>query len=476
MRSKTKAMKLLLGPPVAIALLAGAPIAAADGKKAPPDESATSFSIVRGGATTVTLDPGVAAALDSLGITVSPVGRARANKDGSISFPIPRGALDLTGPAGQYKHLGGLEFSKKGTTLRLSRFDINVDASPDLTAIVNRNRLDRPEIFDVVVTGTPSVNKGKLTIPGVELKLTAGGAAALNAVFKTDAFTGLVGAVIGTAETKTYIVRDRNLQKKLRLGRGGTTVALDPAFADKLAGANVAVSPVGAARPAVLGRVSFPIRPWRSHLRSDTLVGKIRHLGGLGLTQMPAPKPPAPKPPAPKPPAPKPPTVEKPAEAPKKPVADPKKPVAEPKKPVAEPKKPPADPKKPVADPKKPVDDPKKGPIVETSADGTTVELLRFTIRIRPDDAFLTGRLGRGGPRVELFSLDLSEAQTVVTPLAFRASGVKLSLTAGAAGALNDAFGLPGAFSAGEAVGTATVDSPVRTRVHKKMRATKPRR
>ena len=453
MRSKTKAMKLLLGPPVAIALLAGAPIAAADGKKAPPDESATSFSIVRGGATTVTLDPGVAAALDSLGITVSPVGRARANKDGSISFPIPRGALDLTGPAGQYKHLGGLEFSKKGTTLRLSRFDINVDASPDLTAIVNRNRLDRPEIFDVVVTGTPSVNKGKLTIPGVELKLTAGGAAALNAVFKTDAFTGLVGAVIGTAETKTYIVRDRNLQKKLRLGRGGTTVALDPAFADKLAGANVAVSPVGAARPAVLGRVSFPIRPWRSHLRSDTLVGKIRHLGGLGLTQMPAPKPPAPKPPAPKPPAPKPPapkppTVEKPAEAPKKPVAEPKKPVA----------------------------DPKKGPIVETSADGTTVELLRFTIRIRPDDAFLTGRLGRGGPRVELFSLDLSEAQTVVTPLAFRASGVKLSLTAGAAGALNDAFGLPGAFSAGEAVGTATVDSPVRTRVHKKMRATKPRR
>ena len=221
------------------------------------------------------------------------------------------------------------------------------------------------------------MDKGTLTIPGVELRLTDAAAAHLNAVFGTDRFAP--GLLIGTAETSARIAGERALPAKLRLRRGATTVALDPALAAKLEGAGVAVAPVGGARAAVLGRIAFPIRSRGSRIASDTLAGTIRHRGGLGL-----------------------------------------------------------------------------------SSPGTTVDLLRFTIR--PADAALSGKLGRGGDRVNLFSLGLSGAQTetVITPLAFRASGVTLALTAGAASALNDAFGLPGAFTAGEAVGTATVDSSVR--------------
>jgi len=374
-----RAARHLIAPLVALALLVVAPLASAHGKKDRDgaNPAAAAFSLLRGGATTLTLDPQAAAALADLKVEVTAVGGARANDDGTISFPIPRGALDLSGPAGQIEHRGGLELSTDTASLRLTRFDVNVDASPDLTAIVDHNRLDRPEVFDLTITGTPSVSKGALTIPGVELRLTDAAAAHLNDVFGTSAFTG--GLLLGTAETSTRIVRERALPAKLRLRRGATTVALDPELAKKLDGAGVAVAPVGAARPAVLGRIAFPIRSRGSKLASDTLAGRIRHGGGLGL-----------------------------------------------------------------------------------ATTDTTVELRRFTIR--PADGVLGGKLGRRGPRAELFSLDLSAAETIVTPTAFRASGVGLALTAGAASALNDAFGLPGAFAEGEVVGTATVDSAVRSR------------
>ena len=46
---------------------------------------------VTGGATSLALDPGTAAALTSLGVSVSPIGPATAGDDGALRFPITGG-------------------------------------------------------------------------------------------------------------------------------------------------------------------------------------------------------------------------------------------------------------------------------------------------------------------------------------------------------------------------------------------------
>ena len=59
------------------------------------------------GATTLALDSGAAAALQSLGIAVAPLKPARAG-DAGIAFPITAGKLDAKTYAGKIKHSGGL--------------------------------------------------------------------------------------------------------------------------------------------------------------------------------------------------------------------------------------------------------------------------------------------------------------------------------------------------------------------------------
>lgn len=63
----------------------------------------------------VTLDPGAAGALTSLGISVAPTTPAYATKSGAVRFPITLGVVDSTDLTGQIRHAGGLVFTK-GTT------------------------------------------------------------------------------------------------------------------------------------------------------------------------------------------------------------------------------------------------------------------------------------------------------------------------------------------------------------------------
>jgi hypothetical protein len=151
-----------------------------------------------GGDTALTLDPGTAGALTSLGISAAPIDPASANPDGSLAFPITGGKVNATSFAGKIKHSGGISLSDGVTTVDLTEFDIQIDDAPDLTAAVGPNRIS---ILDLDLSGLEAnVSKGgTITLGNVVATLTPGAASALNAAFGTTAFTG--GLVLGTTVT-----------------------------------------------------------------------------------------------------------------------------------------------------------------------------------------------------------------------------------------------------------------------------------
>ena len=117
---------------LAILVLAGP--AVADGSKSGGKAK------LKGGATTLALDPGTAAALADAGISVEPIGPARATGDG-IAFPITGGRLSADPLGGRIRHSGGLRLASDDAVVRLRRFVIQLDEAPDLTARVGGSRV-----------------------------------------------------------------------------------------------------------------------------------------------------------------------------------------------------------------------------------------------------------------------------------------------------------------------------------------------
>ncbi len=155
-----------------------------------------------GGDTALTLDPGAAAALTSLGISAAPIDPASANPDGSLAFPITGGKVNATTFAGKIKHSGGISLTDGSTTVELTEFNIQIDDAPDLTALLGP---DRVSILDLDLSGLDAgVSKGgTITLANVSAALTPGAADALNGAFGTSAFTGglVLGTTVTTAET-----------------------------------------------------------------------------------------------------------------------------------------------------------------------------------------------------------------------------------------------------------------------------------
>jgi hypothetical protein len=145
-----------------------------------------------GGATTLALDQGAASALQSLGITAAPIGSS------SLSFPITGGNVNAKTFAGTIAHSGGISLTKGSTTVALTDFEIGIDDTPELTALVGGNRVG---ILTVDLSALKaSVDAGKVTLSGAALKLTGAAAGALNQAFGTTAFTE--GLLLGTATTE----------------------------------------------------------------------------------------------------------------------------------------------------------------------------------------------------------------------------------------------------------------------------------
>jgi hypothetical protein len=148
--------------------------------------------------TTALLENGIV----PLPVTPTRVGLA-ATPDGlsiRYDFPITGGRVDAETLAGRINHSGGLRFVsvKSGASLKLTKFRILVNGRPGVTAIVNGDPDTRVRILNLDLSDA----KVRRSLPivrirGVEARLTATAAGALNATFGTELFRP--GLQLGTA-------------------------------------------------------------------------------------------------------------------------------------------------------------------------------------------------------------------------------------------------------------------------------------
>lgn len=150
------------------------------------------------GDTRLTLDPGAAALLSGAGIGASPIAPASAS-GGALAFPITGGRLGTEELSGEVRHSGGIRLSDGGTTVDLSEFTINLDAAPDLTALVGPDRVSILTLDLSQAAIAVGRSNGRVTVSGVEARLTAAAAGALNAAFGVSAFEE--GQLLGTTAT-----------------------------------------------------------------------------------------------------------------------------------------------------------------------------------------------------------------------------------------------------------------------------------
>ena len=232
--------------------------------------SASADVSLSGGATTLKLSRGTAKALDSLGVTVAPTGRARV-AGGGVRFPITGGSLDPATAAGTIRHSGGLRLSAGGTRVVLKDYRVAVGRTIRLSARVGGSRL---HILDL--RGTPRVTRSgfNTNVSGLRAALLGKAARTLNRAFGVTAFRK--GLVLGTVN-----VRSRTGQAELA-EEGGTGLEIDPGALQALTGQGIAP---GVIAPATLSgtTATFPITGGRVGL--DLASGTVRHSGGLSLTK-----------------------------------------------------------------------------------------------------------------------------------------------------------------------------------------------
>ena len=149
------------------------------------------------GKTWLKVDKDTAAALSDAGVKVEATGAAEGPtaKRPYFAFPIVGGKVTKDSLGGQIVHSGGLSFSADSEKVVVKRFVIDLDRSV-LTAKV----AGTGQRIDLLRLGAPEdvkVSSEKIVLKGVDAKLTAQAAKALNEAFDTDLFEG--GLLIGEA-------------------------------------------------------------------------------------------------------------------------------------------------------------------------------------------------------------------------------------------------------------------------------------
>ncbi|MGZ8634944.1 MAG: hypothetical protein ACXWZZ_13975 [Solirubrobacteraceae bacterium] len=224
-----------------------------------------------GGSTTLKLDPATAKALTGLGVSVTPIAPAKAGAKG-VSFPITGGTINPATAAGTITHSGGLQLRAGATKVRLTSFTIGVDRTPTISVKAGKARL---HAFSLALGGAKISRAGLATnVSGVTVKLSAKGAAALNAAFGVKAFKR--GLRVGTATVKTT-------PAQVAFSGGATSLALDPGTAQALTSLGIAAAPAAPATANPDGSLAFPITGGK--VNAKTLAGSITHSGGLTLTK-----------------------------------------------------------------------------------------------------------------------------------------------------------------------------------------------
>jgi hypothetical protein len=170
---------------------------------------------VEGGLTSVKLSSTFTDALESLHVTPSTVSPTRLC-DGTATFPITGGAIDLDSAAGNIVHSGGLILEAGGTEVKLQSFIIDTTkttaGAPVLTGlvIVNKKLVGRLPLFNLVLPAgfsLPLRAEGEflLQLKDVGLTLTSTAAGALNSVYGLKPGTIPANLQIGTASVFAFL-------------------------------------------------------------------------------------------------------------------------------------------------------------------------------------------------------------------------------------------------------------------------------
>jgi hypothetical protein len=154
-------------------------------------------SIALSGKTWLKIDKGTAAALSDAGVKVEAVGAAEGPtaKRPYFTFPIVGGKVEKDPLGGRIVHSGGLSFSADSEKVVVKRFVIDLDR-----AILSAKVAGTGQRIALLKLGAPDgakIDAERIVLRGVDAKLTAQAAKALNDALDTDLFAG--GLLIGEA-------------------------------------------------------------------------------------------------------------------------------------------------------------------------------------------------------------------------------------------------------------------------------------
>ena len=159
------------------------------------------------GKTWLKIDKGTAAALSDAGVKVEATGAAEgptAKRPYTFTFPIVGGKVDKHPLGGKIVHSGGLSFSTNSENVVVKRFVIDLDRG-----VLSAKVAGTGQRIALLRLGTPEgvkVGSERIVLRGVDAKLTAQAAKALNAALDTDLFEG--DLLIGEATVNAKIGDD----------------------------------------------------------------------------------------------------------------------------------------------------------------------------------------------------------------------------------------------------------------------------
>jgi hypothetical protein len=159
------------------------------------------------GKTWLKIDKDTAAALSDAGVKVEATGAAVGPTDErpyTFAFPIVGGKVDKDPLGGRIVHSGGLSFSTDSEKVVVKRFVIELDR-----AVLTAKVAGTGQRIDLLRLGAPEdvkVGSERIVLKGVDAKLTAQAATALNEALDTKLFEG--GLLIGEATVNAKIDDD----------------------------------------------------------------------------------------------------------------------------------------------------------------------------------------------------------------------------------------------------------------------------
>jgi hypothetical protein len=179
---------------LALVILALSPTAAQSAER---HDGHNGNTVELSGKTWLKLDKDTAAALSDAGVKVEATGAAEGPtaERPYFAFPIVGGKVDNDPLGGQIVHSGGLSFSADSKSVVVKRFVIEVDRGVLTAKVAGTGQ--RIALLKLGAPEGAKVGAERIVLRGVDAKLTAQAARALNEALETDLFAG--GLLIGEA-------------------------------------------------------------------------------------------------------------------------------------------------------------------------------------------------------------------------------------------------------------------------------------